>query len=295
MLTSGMKASSNSTSLNSCRPGRLMIGRVEMPGVFMSTTNCVRPKRRFSLVGGEVRNSPIMCVARCALLVQILRAVDQPAAHVAALGGGRLDRGGEDVGAAVGLGEADGEARLAADDLRDDLAPHLLLAVAEDHRPRLPVGDPVEGDRRAVRQHLLDHHVALKMRAPVPAIRLREGQADPAALGDLAAELRRPGALAAGAERRECSLGDLLAQEGAHLEPQRLASGGSSTGSKRKLTGMAGRSVGGGGRDPGAVARPVRRRQAVRREAGPRPPPRLRGGGRPQRPAQLPGRRSAWP
>ena len=35
-------------------------GRVSIPGVFMSTRNWARPCRRFSLVGGEVRNSAIM-------------------------------------------------------------------------------------------------------------------------------------------------------------------------------------------------------------------------------------------
>ena len=53
--TSSKKTSQNSASSVICRSGRTV-----MPGVFMSTRNCVNPWRRFSFVGGDVRNRPIM-------------------------------------------------------------------------------------------------------------------------------------------------------------------------------------------------------------------------------------------
>ena len=42
----------------------------------------------------------------------------------------------------------------------------------------LAVGDPVRGDRRAVRQQFLGDHVAVQMTQPAAAVLGRDGQAD---------------------------------------------------------------------------------------------------------------------
>src|SRR5205823_12867017 len=85
-------------------------------------------------------------------------------------------------------------------------------------RAALPVGGGIGPGRRAVRQHLLDHDIAFEMRALVPAILLRPGHADPAALADLAGEC--PRVIAAAALRAERAGVDLLAQKGADLAAQ---------------------------------------------------------------------------
>src|SRR5207247_9991104 len=59
-------------------------------------------------------------------------AVDQPTA----LGFGRAGRGGKHVGAGIGLAQSDAEAQFARGDARQDLLADLLLAVAQDDRPR---------------------------------------------------------------------------------------------------------------------------------------------------------------
>ena len=96
------------------------------------------------------------------------------------------------------------------DDARQEVVLLLVGAVAQDVGAALPVGGPVEADRRAGGQHLLDQHVAFERGALVAAVLLRPGHADPAALGHLAAE--RLVVVAAVAER-----GAVLVEECAHL------------------------------------------------------------------------------
>src|SRR5215472_7778853 len=145
-----------------------------------------------------------------------LAPVDEPAA----VGLCRARRGGEHVRARIRLAEADAEAQFPPRDLRQDLLFYLLLAVAQDHRPALPVGGRVGAGRRPRRQHLFDDDVALEMRALVAAVFLGPGHADPALGADLAAEFARKRPLAA--IRREGARLDLLAQKGANLFSQFL-------------------------------------------------------------------------
>ena len=146
-----------------------------------------------------------------------------PADQPSAVGLGRPGRGGEHVGARIGLAEPDAETEFAARDLRQDLLLYLLLAVAEDDRAALPVGGRMRSGRRAGRQHFLRHDIALEMRALVAAIFFGPGHADPPLGADLAAELARERALAA--VRREGAGLDLLAQKGADLPAQFLGFG----------------------------------------------------------------------
>ena len=82
--------------------------------------------------------------------------------------------------------------------------------------PALAVRHPVRGDRRARREHLLEHDVALERRALVAAVLLRPRHADPAARAHLQAELAvvaAPGPRALVGR----ALAHRLAQELAHL------------------------------------------------------------------------------
>ena len=56
----------------------------------------------------------------------------------------------------------------------------------------LAVGDPVRGHRRARGQQLLGHHVAVQMPQPVPAVPLRDGQAEEACRAQACGELLIP-------------------------------------------------------------------------------------------------------
>ena len=190
-----------------------------MPGVFMSTTNWVSPCRRFSLVARRGAEQADQVVRLMRVAGPDLGAVDQPAA----LGLGGLGLGGEQVGAGVGLAHADGEAHLALADARQDLVLDALAAVADDHRPALPVGDEVQPHRRVGDAELLGDDEALEEAPLVPAVFLGPGHADPALGADLAAELLAVGVGAA--VRIEGAGLDLLGEEGAHLLAQRHALG----------------------------------------------------------------------
>ena len=56
----------------------------------------------------------------------------------------------------------------------------------------LTVGEPVRGDRRAVRQQFLGHDVAVQMTEPVAAVLGRDGQADEARVAEAGGEVRVP-------------------------------------------------------------------------------------------------------
>src|ERR1700730_3062492 len=148
-----------------------------------------------------------------------LAPVDQPPA----LGLGRPGRGGEHVRSRIGLAEADTKAQFAAGDPRQDLLSDFLLAVAQDDRAALPVGGRMRPGRRARRQHLLGHDIALEMRALVAAVFLGPGHPDPALGPDLAAEFARKRPLAVA--RGKGSGLSFLAQEGTDLLAQFLGLG----------------------------------------------------------------------
>jgi hypothetical protein len=125
-----------------------------------------------------------------------------------------------EVGAAVGLGEADGEGQLAADNPGDELALLLLGAQPQDQRAGLAVADPVGGDGGADGQHLLQHHVALHGGALAAPVRLGPGHADPAAPADLLREFPVEGHPGIGPGPGRPVLPG-VGQEGAQLGPQR--------------------------------------------------------------------------
>ena len=101
--------------------------------------------------------------------------VQPPSTFVAVV----ADRG--EVGARVRLAHADGEIALPGGDARQDRAPLLLRAVAQQQRPGLAVGDPVGGAGRAGRHHLLGDDVAVQRGLFAAAILLRPHHAEPAA------------------------------------------------------------------------------------------------------------------
>lgn len=113
-----------------------------------------------------------------------LAAVEQPAA-VARLGAG-ADAG--QVGARVRFAHADAEKSLGAADARQVEAALLLGAVFQDQRRALAVGDPVRRDRRACAQQFFRQHEAREMPARGAAVFARQRHAQPAALGQGAAE-----------------------------------------------------------------------------------------------------------
>src|SRR5271170_8524202 len=148
-----------------------------------------------------------------------LAPVNQPAA----VGLGRAGRGGEHVGAGIRLAQTDAKAQFAGSNLRQDLLPDLLLAVAQDDRTALAVGGRMGAGRRVRRQHLLGHHIAFELRALVPAVFLGPGHADPALGADFAAELARERALAVMRGKGPGFL--LMPQKGADLLAQFLGLG----------------------------------------------------------------------
>ena len=169
-----------------------------------------------------------------------LGAVDEPAA----LGLGGLGLGGEQVRAGVGLAHADGEAHLALADARQHVGLDALAAVADDHRPALPVGDEVQAHRRVGHAELLGDDVALEEAPLAPAVFLGPGHADPALGADLAAELLAVGAVDAAAVWVEGAGLDLLgrgrrappAATPSHSGGRRIASNVSSVAMCRSLT-----------------------------------------------------------
>ena len=120
----------------------------------------------------------------CALLVQILRAVDQPAA----VGLRRLGLRGEQVGARARLAHADREAQFAAADARQNVLLDVLGRVFQQDRPALPVGDEMQPHRRVGDAEFLGDDVAFEEAALMPAVFLRPGHADPAFGADAPAE-----------------------------------------------------------------------------------------------------------
>ena len=92
------------------------------------------------------------------MLVQILRAVDAPAA----VGLGRLGLGREQVGAGTRLAHADDEAQFAAADARQDVFLDVLGRVFQQDRSALPVGDEMKMRRRVGDAEFLGHHIAFQ-------------------------------------------------------------------------------------------------------------------------------------
>ena len=115
---SGRKASSNTTSLKSWPPVKLMIGRMVIPGDLHLDQELGQPVPAVLLGRGRGAQQRDHVIGFVRVRGPDLAPVDQPAA----IGLGRPRRGGEHVGARIGLGEADAEAQLAGGDPRQDLS-----------------------------------------------------------------------------------------------------------------------------------------------------------------------------
>ncbi|MNN41014.1 hypothetical protein D3C81_1551070 [compost metagenome] len=68
-LATGTRTLSKNTSLTSCSPSRVMIGRTVMPGVFMSISTNEMP--RCCRASGSVRTRQNIQSAKCARVVQV--------------------------------------------------------------------------------------------------------------------------------------------------------------------------------------------------------------------------------
>src|SRR5688500_16611985 len=149
-----------------------------------------------------------------------LRAVDDPAAvDLYALGA----HGGE-VGARLRLAHADAEEARAGADAGEDVALGALAAMAQDLRPRLPVGDPMRTTGSAGGEHLGGDDEAREARQALPAVLTRPGHADEAGCACAGAEggiERRPRR----AVRGKAPLRLLVSQERAHAPARVLGLG----------------------------------------------------------------------
>ncbi len=207
------------TSLKSCEPARLMIGRIVIPGDFEIDEELREP---LVLLVGDDRGAEERdrVLAAVGVARPHLGAVDDVAAVRAHRP--RADRG--EVRARVRLAHADGERELAAHDLRQEALALGLGAEAQQQRPALALRHPVRAGRRPGRQQLLEQHVALQERALLPAVTLGPRQPDPPARAELAAELGIVAApRARPPDRRPVT--HLRANEGADLVPEGLGLG----------------------------------------------------------------------
>ena len=149
----------STTSLKSCSPARLMIGRIVTPGALRSTISWLRPAWRSVARPARCGTSAIMkcdCVrvARPHLGAGDLAAARRPAPR----------------GCGSRPGRSPNPARSCR--CRNSISPRamrgrnrcalLLGAEAQQQRPALPVGDPMRADRRARRQQFLGHDVAFE-------------------------------------------------------------------------------------------------------------------------------------
>ena len=209
-----MKASLNVTSFQSCRPARLMIGRMRDVRRLEVDQDLAQPLVAIAVLARGAHQRDAVVVAMGARGPD-LGAVDPEAARHR-LGTG-ADRG--KVGARVGLAHADREEALAGGDARQDRLALLLAAEAQQQRAGLAVGDPVGAGGRAVAQQLLGDDVALEEALLRAAILLGPGDADPALLAELAAELRREG-IPAGEAVLRLHLGQRLLEESADFDTQ---------------------------------------------------------------------------
>ena len=128
------------------------------------------------------------------------------------------------VRARIRLAHPDAERATARRNPRQERLPLRLRPMPQDARPRLPLRNPVVPHRRARRQHLLQHHIALQRRALMPAILLRPGHPQPAARTHRLAE-RRVGADPGLRPLLRRPLPQRIRQERPHLAPQRLRAG----------------------------------------------------------------------
>ena len=82
------------------------------------------------------------------------------------------------------LAHADRRVQTSRGDARKQSVSLLLAAVGQQAGCDLAVGDPVRGNRRAVGQQLLGHHVAVQVAESVPAVLGGDGQTDEPGVGE---------------------------------------------------------------------------------------------------------------
>jgi hypothetical protein len=128
---------------------------------------------------------------------------------------------GGQIRAGVRLAHADCEKLLGAGDRGQVALPLILGAVLQDRRRHLAVGDPVGRHRGAVGEEFLGDDEALHGRAPLAAVLLGKGHADPAAVGKAAAETDVDAGHPGVGAGHEAAGFDLLIQKPAYLLAQR--------------------------------------------------------------------------
>ena len=186
------------------------------PSLSRSIRNWLSPPCRSSPAGPRAAKSDHV-VRTMGVAGPYLGAVDAPAI----VGPHRAGAHRGEVGAGIGLAHADGEVAFACGNPREDCLALLLAAEAQQQRAALPVRDPVRVDRRAGRQQLLDHDVALERRALVSAVARGPSHADPAARAEGTAEGGRPVRAEVGI-RPPALCGLRIGDEGADLGTQRV-------------------------------------------------------------------------
>src|SRR4051794_37102530 len=138
------------------------------------------------------------------------------------------------VGADIRLAQSDTDEAGAGGNPRQDFKALLFGARPQQQRTRLPIGNPVCRDRRAMRQHLFEHHIAFECGSLMTAVALRPGHADQAALAHLRAELGTPAVPAFGALQGGAA-GQFGLEEVSYLTPQFFRFGTERRHGKREL------------------------------------------------------------
>ena len=103
-----------------------------------------------------------------------------PGEDPAAVGANRLHRCGCQIRSRLRLTHSDCRKVTSRSNFRQDPPALLLVAVRQQTRTYLTVGDPVRGHRGTGGKEFLGHHVAVQVAQAAPAILLRDGQAQKA-------------------------------------------------------------------------------------------------------------------
>ena len=128
----------------------------------------------------------------------------------------RLER--KQVRTRIGFTHPYTEITLAGNDSGEDRLAHRVMAIADQNRAALAIGDPVRPDRRTHCQHFLSDHKSLQKRSLLPTISARPRHADKSGLTTAATEFRRVRGHAE-ASRFKMSSRDFFVQKVADLYP----------------------------------------------------------------------------
>ena len=116
----------------------------------------------------------------------------RPVEHPAIIGSGGPGLRGREVRPRAVLAHPDRRVQASRSDPRQQPAPLLFGAVRQQCGRDLPVGDPVRGDRGALRQQFLGDHVAVQVTQPMAAVFGRDGQTDEPGVGQSGGKVRVP-------------------------------------------------------------------------------------------------------